>query len=121
MRPNRVQEIDNEIQRLKIERVSAWEEAFLTCDYCHSKQKYKSTHPIISHQYIPPYSCSAGDYWSVSRITWECNHCGHQTNPLPDHSAIGMKEEKKLYEDRPLSKFSMTITLGSPKGKNESN
>lgn len=118
MVPKRVQEIDNEIRRLKVERESAWEEAFLTCDYCHSRQKYKSTYPIVSHQYIPPYSCSAGDYWSVSRITWECNHCGHQTNPLPDYDGPGggMKCPKKFYEDKPLSNFSMTIRLGQPKG-----
>jgi hypothetical protein len=84
MGQKRIEEIHQEIAKLKIELAEQESNLYVSCKYtllngggCGRKIKIKNLVIFRSEYYVSPYGCTGGAYWTISNnVEFLCPKCG---------------------------------------------
>jgi hypothetical protein len=60
----RIEKLEQEIIDLQNKKLEIIKAAYITCKKCNKKSRLGSWSFIQNMWYVPPYSCTGGDYWN---------------------------------------------------------
>ena len=99
-----------ELDRVNNELEVAKGDEMITCSHCNSRTAVKHLTLLRHHNYVEPYSCSGGDYWTHDYDVVVCHKCMNvnraddyapELNKFVQEHFAQFKEVIELYMRRP--------------------